>query len=637
MVKNTRFDVNSGRDGTAVYLEGSNNRSGEIIDISNNSFEGLSQRAFVRYTYNPITMNDNTFINENGYINIYYTYGGDVEVSRNSFLDGGCTNYCGDWAIAVDRAPNLSTTNTRTWIISDNNMSNRGLGILVRGNSNSALAPVTTISGNVIEKVVNSGAERGIDIQHLNGVAVTNNTVSGIGSIDIDMQYSYGTGMRLYRTIPALVTQNTITNNGIGLEVNHDNLESSANFSITDNVISGNGDNIRLFNYADVTLRENDLSGAAFYALSNSTSNTIDARNNYWGEDETAEIEGGTNPQALSFIYDSNNSSGSGFVNYAGWLATADAEPTNLTVAGDLTFQKDGVVTTTYQVGDTVTLQYVDADRNADASAADTIDVLVTSDTEDTGTAAAASDPVAGSGNSGDGTVTVSGLGVDTKTETWTLTAISQSSFLVAGSVSGSQDSTLNVGESYTTDGGEVTFLVEQGSLGFSLNDAFTVDTTAGTVVGETITLTETDVDTGIFTADVTLSDSAEAIADNGTLELVPGDRIQAFYTDPQGDFGEELRLSISALYAKTVFGGTTILADRIWDTDGSPYLVTGDVTIPSGVTLTILAGVEVNFLANSDDQSSGYRISDAELLVSGTLTAAGTAEAPVIFKSSET
>ena len=145
------------------------------------------------------------------------------------------------------------------------------------------------------------------------------------------------------------------------------------------------------------------------------------------------------------------------------------------TVAGELTFQKDGSVTTTYQVGDTVTLQYADADRNADSSTVDTIDVLVTSDTEDTGTAASASDPVAGSGNSGDGTLTVSGLGVDTKTETWTLTAISQSSFLVAGSVSGSQDSTLNVGEAYTTDGGEVSFLVEQGSLAFSLNDAFTV------------------------------------------------------------------------------------------------------------------------------------------------------------------
>ena len=77
-------------------------------------------------------------------------------------------------------------------------------------------------------------------------------------------------------------------------------------------------------------------------------------------------------------------------------------------------------------------------------------------------------------------------------------------------------------------------------------------------------------------------------------------------------------------------------MADRIWDTDGSPYLVTGDVTIAENVSLTILAGVEVNFLANSDDQSGGYRTSDSELIVQGTLTAAGTAEAPVTFKSSE-
>ena len=75
--------------------------------------------------------------------------------------------------------------------------------------------------------------------------------------------------------------------------------------------------------YAQVSLRGNDLSGATEYAIRNETSNTIDARNNYWGEEETAEIEGGTNPQALSFIYDSNNDSGSGTVNYAGWLAVA--------------------------------------------------------------------------------------------------------------------------------------------------------------------------------------------------------------------------------------------------------------------------------------------------------------------------
>ena len=204
------------------------------------------------------------------------------------------------------------------------------------------------------------------------------------------------------------------------------------------------------------------------------------------------------------------------------------------TIAGILSFQRDGVETTTYQVGDTVVVQYADADRNVDASVADTIDVLVTSDTENTGTPASASAAVAGVGNDGDGTVTVSGLGLNTVTETWTLTAISSDSFLVSGSVSGSQGSTLSVGTLYTTDGGEASFLVEQGSVAFGLNDTFTLDTTAAVIVGETLTLTETGTDTGVFSATVALSDSATAVASNGTLELVPGDRIEVFYTDPQ-------------------------------------------------------------------------------------------------------
>ena len=48
-----------------------------------------------------------------------------------------------------------------------------------------------------------------------------------------------------------------------------------------------------------------------------------------------------------------------------------------------------------------------------------------------------------------------------------------------------------------------------------------------------------------------------------------------------------------------------------------------------------IQAGVKVLFLANSDDQSSGQRLSDSELLVKGTLSAVGTAEAPVVLSSS--
>ena len=41
-------------------------------------------------------------------------------------------------------------------------------------------------------------------------------------------------------------------------------------------------------------------------------------------------------------------------------------------------------------------------------------------------------------------------------------------------------------------------------------------------------------------------------------------------------------------------------------------------------------------FLANSDDQSGGQRLSDAELIVKGALVVEGTEAAPVVFGSSE-
>ena len=471
-------------------------------------------------------------------------------------------------------------------------------------------------------------------MESVSNAAVDNNVISNVGTLTEDNNYE--AAIFLKNSSPSSIDNNTLTNSNTGLRSIFDNPESSQPVSVTNNVITGNRVNVRVGADAQFVLSTNDLSDAITYAIVNDSSYGVDARNNYWGVDETAEIEGGTNPQALSFIYDSNNNANAGFVNYAGWLSSPDAAPSNLTIAGILSFQRDGVETTTYQVGDTVVVQYADADHNVDASVADTIDVLVTSDTENTGTPASASAAVAGVGNGGDGTVTVSGLGLNTVTETWTLTAISANSFLVSGSVSGSQGSTLSVGTLYTTEGGEASFLVEQGSVAFSLNDTFTLDTTAAVIVGETLTLTETGADTGVFSATVALSDSATAVASNSALELVPGDRIEVFYTDPQGDFGEALSLNTSALYVKTVVAGTTLSGDVIWETAGSPYLVTGDITIASGVTLTILPGVDVLFEANRDDQSSGNRVSDVEfVLAGGALVATGTEAAPITFASS--
>lgn len=74
-----------------------------------------------------------------------------------------------------------------------------------------------------------------------------------------------------------------------------------------------------------------------------------------------------------------------------------------------------------------------------------------------------------------------------------------------------------------------------------------------------------------------------------------------------------------------------TLTENTIWDQD---ILLTGDVVVPAGITLTIEPGVTVLFAALNDDQAGGYFSDSVELHAHGTLTAVGSPDAPIYFTS---
>jgi nitrous oxidase accessory protein NosD len=82
---------------------------------------------------------------------------------------------------------------------------------------------------------------------------------------------------------------------------------------------------------------------------------------------------------------------------------------------------------------------------------------------------------------------------------------------------------------------------------------------------------------------------------------------------------------------ATTITRGNVI--NQTWTPAGNPYIVQGDITIPTGAFLTIQAGTIVQF-ASSDGQAAGLDASRVERTVRGTLTVNGTASSPVTFQA---
>ncbi len=89
------------------------------------------------------------------------------------------------------------------------------------------------------------------------------------------------------------------------------------------------------------------------------------------------------------------------------------------------------------------------------------------------------------------------------------------------------------------------------------------------------------------------------------------------------------LLFAATAARAVDVYGQLNV--NTTWNSTGGPYHLTGDITVASGVTLTILAGTQIS-AASGDVQHAGTNTNAVELVVNsgGSLIINGTAQNPV-------
>jgi hypothetical protein len=345
------YDVSYGKTFTLSGSELSNNGKGISASPSYDGVFNINNNVIRDNTGDVINSNaraywslDSNMISDNGGSLSFY-YDRNVSLTGNEIRANGAASNEGQGAVQIRYVQGdvIFTGNTV--------VGNAGSGLSFYGsNYSNEMTDSIIVEDNVIEgngtndMYIASGIEivdSGSTDPAINRNIVRNNSGYGIYiyNNENNVQPSihdneitgngftvYGNYAGLYvsgKAIPSIVG-NIISNNGAGIYVNYSDVNGNGDFALSSNVITGNqGYGISVNGYAKPVINGNDIYGNTGYALENYTSYALNARNNWWGEEATAEMNEGTNPKALSFIYDGNDVSGNGRVNYAGWLISS--------------------------------------------------------------------------------------------------------------------------------------------------------------------------------------------------------------------------------------------------------------------------------------------------------------------------
>ena len=619
------------------------------VTIKNSEFSNITYRAIEAYGESGTVNFSDNIISDTG--DIFLNYFSKVTFNGNVFDDIGYLNFYG-MSYYLDFSENTIDKTEGVFIsssyyeeqpldfnISDNIIIGPGYQGLVLSISSAGDVELS-VTGNTVRGFgiyspydYGNGAFEGGGLNIISdwdiAPVIEGNTING----------NIGTGVSLSGRVLPVFRNNIITNNGAGLSVDYNDEDIVGTFDITNNNISNNNSyGIEISGSVRANIQYNDIEGNQSYAIRNLTNLAINARFNWWGEEETAEIENAVNPQSLSFIYSPNNST----VNYSAWLNSSSGNggiPSVHTSTGILTFlSSNNSSVVSYETGDDITIQLIDQDLNEQPEEIETVTVLVTSDKENKGTPAHVMNLIPNSNNVGTGGINVNINTDSVQEQSWEVLAINSSEFLITGSVSGQEEERFNVyyndDEEYTTSLGELSIDIDAGAVEFEVGDKFTFDVVNEVLTGEQIELTETQANSGVFTSEVFVNSDGDAVNADGILNVNKGDRLRAIYEDEADDWGLFSYVKSEAYRATTVLSGQTLHEDTNWNAYGSPYLVLGDISTDSGTLLTLEPGTEILFVPYYDDQISGNYRNRSELIVKGNLDLLGSEDEPVVLRS---